>query len=196
MAQVETKWHRILGVSAAATDSQIKAAYLKLSKNYHPDKHAGSTKDMQLNMERKMKDINAAYAALTGNDSTSTTRSKWQSYQYEYDPFTGESSYNPWVLPTAALVLLWALYVVYSFMQGNIKWKDLVFQSDITTNKKALHQEVCKAQFASQTGQEQLDALRWLGKWRETNALLEAKMIQIRGTYQASCGELPSKAST
>lgn len=51
--------YKILGVSPAATDEQVKAAYRELAKKYHPDNYAGSPiADLA---SEKMKEINEAY---------------------------------------------------------------------------------------------------------------------------------------
>ena len=48
---------QVLGVSQSATEEDIKSAYHKLAKKYHPDLHPG---DKQA--EAKMKEVNEAYA--------------------------------------------------------------------------------------------------------------------------------------
>ena len=48
---------QILGIPSSATEEEIKSAYHKLAKKYHPDLHPG---DRQA--EAKMKEINEAYA--------------------------------------------------------------------------------------------------------------------------------------
>ena len=66
-AQGETfEPHQILGLEAEATWDQIRAAYLRLSKIYHPDRFAGhdmpqEVRDYLSVMARR---INAAYSAL------------------------------------------------------------------------------------------------------------------------------------
>lgn len=49
-------YYSILGVSKNATDKEIKSAYRKLAREYHPDVNAGS--------DEKFKDLNEAYEAL------------------------------------------------------------------------------------------------------------------------------------
>ena len=51
--------YEVLGVSRDASDEEIKKAYRRLAKQYHPDVNPG---DKQA--EEKMKEINAAYDAI------------------------------------------------------------------------------------------------------------------------------------
>jgi DnaJ-class molecular chaperone len=53
-------YYEILGVSADATEKQIKAAYRKLAFQYHPDRNTGDS-----DSANKMKAINEAYAVLS-----------------------------------------------------------------------------------------------------------------------------------
>src|SRR5688500_13746554 len=52
----EKDYYKALGISSTASDKEIKAAYRKLSKQYHPDANKGS--------EERFKDISAAYDVL------------------------------------------------------------------------------------------------------------------------------------
>lgn len=58
--------YRSLGLSRGATFADIREAYLRLSKLYHPDSYAGVTlpKEVQIYLESMAKAVNAAYVAL------------------------------------------------------------------------------------------------------------------------------------
>ena len=55
--------YKVLGVSPSATDEEVKDAYRKLAKKYHPDQYADSPlKDLA---DEKLKEINEAYDTIT-----------------------------------------------------------------------------------------------------------------------------------
>lgn len=54
-------YYKILGVDRNATDKEIKAAYRKLARKWHPDLHTGKAKE---EAEEKFKQINEAYEVL------------------------------------------------------------------------------------------------------------------------------------
>lgn len=59
-----------LGLSRSATQKEIKKAYYKLSKQYHPDRNDGCSDSAQ-----KFRDITEAYEVL-GNQSKRTEYDK------------------------------------------------------------------------------------------------------------------------
>jgi molecular chaperone DnaJ len=56
-------YYKILGVSKAATEEEIKTAYRKLAHQHHPDKQGGN--------EAKFKEINEAYQILSNKEKRS-----------------------------------------------------------------------------------------------------------------------------
>lgn len=56
--------YEVLGVSQNATEEEIKAAYRKLVKKYHPDRFA-SDPEKQAAASEKLKQVNAAYDMIT-----------------------------------------------------------------------------------------------------------------------------------
>ena len=52
--------YTVLGVSKTASDDEIKKAYRKMAKKYHPDLHPGDKE-----AEAKFKEVNEAYEVLS-----------------------------------------------------------------------------------------------------------------------------------
>ena len=61
MAEAFKDYYATLGVDSKATEQEIKAAYRKAARKYHPDLH---TKGEKAAAEEKFKEVNEAYAAL------------------------------------------------------------------------------------------------------------------------------------
>lgn len=60
-------YYQILGIDEQATEEQIKQAYRKLAKQYHPDLHPGDAK-----AEARFKDIVEAYGILGNREKRKT----------------------------------------------------------------------------------------------------------------------------
>ncbi len=76
--------YQVLGISSTATDEEVKAAYRRLAKQYHPDRNNGSAE-----AEKKMMQINDAYAEImdirkNGGHSTRSGSSSSSGYQNGY----------------------------------------------------------------------------------------------------------------
>lgn len=56
--------YRVLGLTPDASDDEVKAAYRRLAKKYHPDLNNGSAE-----AEEKMKEINAAYSQIMNRNT-------------------------------------------------------------------------------------------------------------------------------
>ena len=63
MAEAKRDYYEVLGVSKSASDSEIKSAYRKLAKKYHPDMNPGDAE-----AEKKFKEASEAYAILSDAD--------------------------------------------------------------------------------------------------------------------------------
>lgn len=76
-------YYKILGVGENASQDEIKKAYRKLAKEYHPDKRAGDK-----NAEEKFKDISDAYSIL-GNPEK---RKKYD--MFRKNPWAAQGGYD------------------------------------------------------------------------------------------------------
>jgi len=78
MAEQKRDYYEVLGVSKSASDDEIKKAYRKLAKQYHPDRNPGDKE-----AEAKFKEANEAYEVLSD-----------QSKRAKYDQF-GHAGVDP-----------------------------------------------------------------------------------------------------
>ena len=71
--------YKILGVSRAASDDEIKRAYRQLAKKYHPDRNPGDAE-----AAKKMQQVNAAYEQIKNPEKAQSNNGYGS-----YDPFGG-----------------------------------------------------------------------------------------------------------
>ena len=71
--------YQVLGVSPGASDEEIKQAYRRLAKQYHPDRNPGDAE-----AARQMQRINAAYEQIKNPEKAQPRRGG-----YGYDPYGG-----------------------------------------------------------------------------------------------------------
>lgn len=67
--------YEVLGIPQGASDDEIKAAYRKMAKKYHPDLNGGSAE-----AEAKMKEVNEAYNILIKHKGTAGQQSGYNPY--------------------------------------------------------------------------------------------------------------------
>lgn len=73
-------YYKVLGVSRDASADDIKKAYRKMAKKFHPDKNPGNAQ-----AEKKFKDVNEAYEALGDADK----RTKYDQFGENYKQYQG-----------------------------------------------------------------------------------------------------------
>ena len=81
--------YKVLGVSRDASDEDIKRAYRRLAKKYHPDLNPGDQE-----ASRRMQEVNAAYEQIKNpanftNQQSSGYSGYGQGYGGYYEPFGG-----------------------------------------------------------------------------------------------------------
>ena len=76
-------YYEILGVSRSSTEKEIKTAYRKLARKYHPDANKGNKE-----AEEKFKEVSEAYEVLRDPD-------KRRRYDALGSSFRGGSDFTP-----------------------------------------------------------------------------------------------------
>jgi len=78
MATTSRDYYQVLGVPQSASADDIKKAYRRLARQYHPDLHTGNKK---AEMEKKFKELNEAHEVLSDPDK----RKKYDQYGADWE---------------------------------------------------------------------------------------------------------------
>ncbi len=65
MAERPQTHYEVLGVPTGADPAEIRRAYVKLARRFHPDSHAGRSAAEKAHADRRMRDVNAAWTTLS-----------------------------------------------------------------------------------------------------------------------------------
>jgi len=78
MASTSRDFYQILNIAKTASTDEIKKAFRRLARQYHPDLHSGGKK---VEMEKKFKELNEAHEVLSDPDK----RKKYDQYGSNFD---------------------------------------------------------------------------------------------------------------
>ena len=84
--------YKVLGLEEGASEQEVKAAYRKLAKQYHPDLHPGDAE-----AAKKMNEINAAYDRIKNPQSYTNTYNGYDTNAYGngQSQYQGNDGYSP-----------------------------------------------------------------------------------------------------
>ncbi len=111
--------YKVLGVSPDASDEEIKKAYRRLAKQYHPDRNPGDTE-----AAKKMQEVNAAYEQIKNPEKAQQNQTGYNPYGYSQQQ--GSASYSQ-ILSVAYQYIMYhqyyqALQVLQSTSERTARW--------------------------------------------------------------------------
>ena len=97
-------YYKVLGVERAADEKDIKSAYRKLARKYHPDINPGNKQ-----AEERFKELGEAYEVLSDSDK----RRKYDQYGADWEKLDRTAGYNQ---PAAAMSGTMALTITVTLV--------------------------------------------------------------------------------
>ena len=104
--------YEVLGVSETATDEQVRSAYIKLVKKYHPDRYQDS--DLKDLANDKLKQVNEAYDTITNMRKNGSASQNTSEVIRAAAP-----ALPPAVIPEITAVVIPAIFRLNSRVCGN-----------------------------------------------------------------------------
>jgi curved DNA-binding protein CbpA len=127
-------WYEVLGVSPAATDEEIREAYIGLVKRWHPDRHQGDAERERV-AHAHLSEINAAYDLVRARGAARAEPSRTESHDGAYagvdpwpryvweEPAGGAAQSGPFFRPGSLAARAVALLLAVLFGFGAIvRW--------------------------------------------------------------------------
>ena len=159
--------YKVLGVNRDATDEEIKQAYRRLAKKYHPDLNPGDKE-----AARRMQEVNAAYEQIKNPEKASANQGSQGGYGgYGYDPFGGyqqrrysDSGADQYQQAAYRYVRMGryqeALNILSNCTQRNARWYYLsALANDGLGNQVTAMEHIRRAVSMEPDNQEYIDAL-------------------------------------
>lgn len=138
--------YEVLGLMPGASEEEVKAAYRKLAKKYHPDLNPGNEE-----AARKMNEINAAYDRIKnppsagtngntygggyeyGNTSAGQQEQRYNGYQaygFYYDqesPFTSYRTVHirPGRIILIFIIIYFLIQLIFGFLFSNVSYYEI-----------------------------------------------------------------------
>lgn len=96
---MQKSWYIVLNISINSTEEEIKAAYKKLARKYHPDLMINAAESERFKAQEKMKEINKAYEealkyASNPNKGSVYTTTNTRNYNNNRPFSNGKTSYD------------------------------------------------------------------------------------------------------
>ena len=154
--------YKVLGVSPNASDEEIKQAYRKLAKQYHPDRNPGDAE-----AAKKMQQVNAAYEQIKNPEKFRQQSGPQGGYGYNpYGSYGGYGGYQRMDPMDAARQYIMfgryyeALNVLNSVSQRTARWYYLsALANDGLGNQVTALEHIRKAVSMEPDNREYLDTL-------------------------------------